>query len=101
MAYPNMLFVDGDPDKVYVIVNSEDEELAKRAEGYRVAFEPAEVKPEMVAAQFAEKADAVASDAKAALQAARDEAKALGLAFHHKTGLDTILAAIEKKRLEG
>lgn len=107
IKYPTMLYMGGDVRAKYATARNEDEEIALLAEGYRAPFDypaadeaPAE-KAEKVAAEMAEQAEMTEAEKKAALQAARDEAKALGLTFHHKTGLDTILAAIEKKRLEG
>lgn len=40
--YPRMLYRGGDVSADHVIVKSEDEEAAKRAEGFRGAWEPQE-----------------------------------------------------------
>jgi hypothetical protein len=40
--FPLMLYLRGDVEADYVIVKNEGEESAKRAEGYRMAWEPQE-----------------------------------------------------------
>lgn len=40
--YPKSLYLDGDIEREHVIVHSADDEQAKRAEGFRVAWEPEE-----------------------------------------------------------
>ena len=40
VEYPKSLYFNGDVEQEHVIVRSADEEAAKRAEGFRVAWEP-------------------------------------------------------------
>ncbi len=105
--YPFLFYMGGDPLAASAVAQTEQEEVELRAAGYRNAYDfpPAEVDPKAeasaVAAEMAQQAEMTEAEKKAELLALREEAKSLGLEFHHRTGADTIRAAIEKKRLEG
>ena len=107
IKYPTMLYMGGDVRAKHATARDEEEELALLAEGYRAPFdypvadEAPAAKVEKVAAQMVKAAEQTEAEAKADLEAAREEAKAMGMTFHHKTGLATIRAAIEKKKIEG
>lgn len=40
MEYPKHLYMNADPEAADAIVRDAEEEAAKRAEGYRMAYEP-------------------------------------------------------------
>lgn len=106
VKYPTMMYEGGDVEKAWRLAHNEDDEAALMAEGFRAPFDFPKGETDAEAAARKKREDAEAAEAKKAadaaeLEALRAEAKSLGLTFHHKTGADTIRAAIEKKKLEG
>lgn len=86
IKFPTMLYMGGDVRAQYATAQDEDDVESLKAQGYREPFDYGnEVEEE-------EPADT--------LEAAREDAKALGLTVHHKASIRKIRAAIAAKKLE-
>ena len=84
--YPMSLYLRGDALADHVIVTSEEEEAAKRAEGFKGAWEPQEKEPD---------ADHAESDgAGHTVESVRAQLDALGIAYDKRLGLAKLLALL-------